>query len=78
MWFFVTDSRSEAASVLTDVLAPVLHRDPAQLTHLPVGSAQHCAEVLAEYAEAGAGEVLLWPVRDSLRQLERGMSAAPT
>ncbi len=76
MWLYVTESRSEARQVLADVLAPVLHRDPDQLAHLPVGGAQHCADVFAEYAAAGAAELLVWPVRDSLRQLERGMAAA--
>jgi alkanesulfonate monooxygenase SsuD/methylene tetrahydromethanopterin reductase-like flavin-dependent oxidoreductase (luciferase family) len=76
MWLFVTDSRREAEQVLTDVLAPTLQRDPAQLRHLPIGSAQHCSEALAGYAAAGAGEVLLWPVRDGLHQLERGMEVA--
>jgi hypothetical protein len=31
MWLFVTDSRHEVEHVLTDVLAPALNRDPAQL-----------------------------------------------
>lgn len=76
MWLFVTDSRREAKDVLTDVLAPALKRDPAKLAHLPIGSPQHCSEVLAGYADAGAREVLLWPIRDNLHQLERGMDAA--
>ena len=75
-WLFVTDSRREAEHVLNDVLAPALKRDPAQLVDLPIGSAQHCSEVLAGYAAAGAREVLLWPIRDNLHQLERGMEAA--
>jgi alkanesulfonate monooxygenase SsuD/methylene tetrahydromethanopterin reductase-like flavin-dependent oxidoreductase (luciferase family) len=76
VWLFVTDSRPEADHVLNDVLAPTLHRDPEKLGHLPIGSAQHCSEALAAYAAAGAREVLLWPIRDSLRQLELGMKAA--
>jgi alkanesulfonate monooxygenase SsuD/methylene tetrahydromethanopterin reductase-like flavin-dependent oxidoreductase (luciferase family) len=76
MWMFVTDNRREAEQVRNDVLAPALGRDPEQLPELPIGSVQHCAEVLAGYADAGAREVLLWPVRDSVRQLERGMAAA--
>jgi alkanesulfonate monooxygenase SsuD/methylene tetrahydromethanopterin reductase-like flavin-dependent oxidoreductase (luciferase family) len=75
-WLFVTDSRREAEHVLTDVLAPALNRDPAQLVDLPIGSAEHCSEVLAGYAAAGAREVLLWPIRDNLHQLERGMAVA--
>jgi alkanesulfonate monooxygenase SsuD/methylene tetrahydromethanopterin reductase-like flavin-dependent oxidoreductase (luciferase family) len=76
MWLFVTDSRREAHDVLTDVLAPALNRDPAQLADLPIGSAQRCSEVLAAYAAAGAREVLLWPVRDNLHQLDRAMQVA--
>jgi alkanesulfonate monooxygenase SsuD/methylene tetrahydromethanopterin reductase-like flavin-dependent oxidoreductase (luciferase family) len=76
VWLFVTDSRPEAEHVLNDVLAPTLHRDPGKLGHLPIGSARHCSEALAAYAEAGAREVLLWPIRDALRQLELGMAAA--
>jgi len=76
MWLFVTESRREAEHVRDDVLAPTLGRDPAQLAHLPIGSAQHCSEALAAYAAAGAREVLLWPIRDGLHQLERGMQVA--
>jgi alkanesulfonate monooxygenase SsuD/methylene tetrahydromethanopterin reductase-like flavin-dependent oxidoreductase (luciferase family) len=76
MWLFVTEDRRAADHVLTDVVAPALKRDPSQLVDLPIGSAEHCAEVLAAYAAAGAREVLLWPIRDNLRQLELGMAAA--
>ena len=76
MWLYVTEDRREAEHVLTDVLAPTLNRDPALLADLPVGSAQHCSEVLARYAAAGAREVLVWPIRDSVRQIERCMLAA--
>lgn len=70
-WLYVTESQTEAEHILVDVLAATLKRDPRTLRHLPIGSAQHCAETLAAYAAAGAGEVLVWPVRDALRQLER-------
>ena len=76
-WFHITGSRREAAHVREDVLAPVLGRDPASLAHLPIGSAEHCAEALARYAGAGAREVLLWPVRDPVGQLERCRAVAP-
>lgn len=69
-WCYVTERRDRAERVLTEVLAPTLGCDPDQLRHLPVGGAGHCAEALAAYAEAGARELLLWPVRDSLDQLE--------
>jgi len=74
-WLYVTESRQEAEHVLVDVLAPTLKRDPEKLRHLPIGSAQYCSEALDAYAAAGAGEVLVWPVRDSLQQLELCASA---
>ena len=70
-WCYVTDDRSAAEDVLTRVLGPVLGRDPERLRHLPVGSPAHCVDAVTAYAEAGAREVLLWPVRDALAQLER-------
>jgi alkanesulfonate monooxygenase SsuD/methylene tetrahydromethanopterin reductase-like flavin-dependent oxidoreductase (luciferase family) len=76
MWLYVTDDRREAEHVMADVLAPTLNRDPATLGHLPIGNAEHCSQALAAYAAAGAREVLLWPVRDGLHQLELGMAAA--
>jgi alkanesulfonate monooxygenase SsuD/methylene tetrahydromethanopterin reductase-like flavin-dependent oxidoreductase (luciferase family) len=74
-WLYVTESRGEADEVLGEVLATALGRDPGQLGHLPVGSPQHCAEALAAYQAAGAREVLVWPVRDGVRQLERCAAA---
>jgi alkanesulfonate monooxygenase SsuD/methylene tetrahydromethanopterin reductase-like flavin-dependent oxidoreductase (luciferase family) len=70
-WLYITDSRREAEHVLVDVLAATLKRDPDQLRHLPIGGAEHCSEALAGYAAAGAQEVLVWPIRESLHQLER-------
>ena len=70
-WAYVTERRPEAEHLLTEVLAPVLKRDPSVLAHLPIGGAEHCAEAIAAYARAGAREVLLWPLRDPVRQLEK-------
>jgi len=74
-WLHVNESRHEAKHVLADVLAPALGRDPRTLRHLPIGSAGHCAEALAAYAAAGADEVLVWPLRDPVQQLERCAAA---
>jgi alkanesulfonate monooxygenase SsuD/methylene tetrahydromethanopterin reductase-like flavin-dependent oxidoreductase (luciferase family) len=71
VWLQVTDSAAEADALLRDVLGPALGRDPADLAHLPVGPPEHCARVLADYAAAGARRVLLWPLRDGIRQLRR-------
>jgi alkanesulfonate monooxygenase SsuD/methylene tetrahydromethanopterin reductase-like flavin-dependent oxidoreductase (luciferase family) len=70
-WTYVTDRRRDADDVLTGVLAPTLRRDPGTLTGLPIGSPEHCAEVLSRYAAAGAREILLWPLRGGIPQLER-------
>jgi len=70
-WLYVTHEADEAAHVLEDVLAPLLGRDPASLAaQLPVGSPEHCIELMEAYAAAGARRILLWPVRDHRRQLE--------
>ena len=71
MWTWVSEDRGEADRVLRDVLAPLLRRDPDELrSQVCVGSAGHCAELLARYAEAGCGRVYVWPLGDEPRQLE--------
>jgi alkanesulfonate monooxygenase SsuD/methylene tetrahydromethanopterin reductase-like flavin-dependent oxidoreductase (luciferase family) len=71
MWTWVAKDRSEADRVLADVLAPILKRDPDELRNqVCVGPAEHCAELLARYAEAGCDRVYLWPLGDEPRQLE--------
>jgi alkanesulfonate monooxygenase SsuD/methylene tetrahydromethanopterin reductase-like flavin-dependent oxidoreductase (luciferase family) len=72
VWFQVTDDPGETAQVLRDVHAPTLPSDPHTLARtLPIGPAEHCIEVLSDYARAGARQVLLWPVRNGARQLRR-------
>ena len=72
MWTWITEDRAEADRVLRDVLAPFLRRDPDELgSQVCVGSADHCAELLARYAEAGCGRVYMWPLGDEPHQLER-------
>lgn len=71
MWTWVSKDQAESDRVLADVLAPVLRRDPDELrAQVCVGSAEHCAELLASYAEAGCQRVYLWPLGDEARQLE--------
>ena len=70
-WFFVTDDVGEARRLLEDLLAPLLGRDPGELAaRLPVGTPEHCVRLLGNYAAAGARQVLLWPLRDPLAQLD--------
>jgi alkanesulfonate monooxygenase SsuD/methylene tetrahydromethanopterin reductase-like flavin-dependent oxidoreductase (luciferase family) len=71
MWTWVSKDRAEADRVLSDVLAPILKRDPDELrTQVCVGPADHCAELLSQYAAAGCQRVYLWPLGDEQRQLE--------
>jgi alkanesulfonate monooxygenase SsuD/methylene tetrahydromethanopterin reductase-like flavin-dependent oxidoreductase (luciferase family) len=71
MWTWVSGDRGDSDRVLADVLAPVLRRDPSELrAQVCVGSAEHCAELLTRYAEAGCERVYLWPLGDERRQLE--------
>lgn len=71
MWTYVTDDDRAARSLVDDVLAPLLGRDPDQVRErVCVGSAQRCAELVARYAEAGCRRVHFWPLRDEERQVE--------
>lgn len=71
MWTWVSNDQAESDRVLADVLAPVLRRDPDELRpQVCVGSAEHCAELLSRYADAGCQRVYLWPLGDEARQLE--------
>jgi alkanesulfonate monooxygenase SsuD/methylene tetrahydromethanopterin reductase-like flavin-dependent oxidoreductase (luciferase family) len=72
MWLYVTDKRADADRVLADVLAPMLNRPVEALRDLalPIGSPEQCAQRISAYAEAGAERVFVWPLADSVRQLE--------
>jgi alkanesulfonate monooxygenase SsuD/methylene tetrahydromethanopterin reductase-like flavin-dependent oxidoreductase (luciferase family) len=70
MWLCVTKDRAEADRVVRGVLAPALRRDAEDLAErLPIGPPERCRSVLRAYATAGAQQVLLWPIRDPIRQL---------
>ena len=72
MWTWVTEDPVEADLMLTDVLAPVLKRDPDELrSGVCIGSAEHCAELLSRYAAVGCERVLFWPLGDEPSQIER-------
>lgn len=70
MFFHVTDERAEADEVLT-FLAGLLRRPADELRdRFLVGAPRECLEKIRAYGEAGAQRILVWPVRDELRQLE--------
>jgi alkanesulfonate monooxygenase SsuD/methylene tetrahydromethanopterin reductase-like flavin-dependent oxidoreductase (luciferase family) len=71
MWTWVSQDQAEGERVLSEILAPVLRRDPAELRpQVCVGPPGQCGELLAGYAEAGCERVYLWPLGDERRQLE--------
>jgi alkanesulfonate monooxygenase SsuD/methylene tetrahydromethanopterin reductase-like flavin-dependent oxidoreductase (luciferase family) len=72
MWFHITDDPAEADRVLRDRVAPAVHRPEDVLRErLPIGPAGAFAEKLHAFREAGVQQVLVWPVADEARQLER-------
>jgi len=71
MWVWITDKRSDAERVLSEVVGPLVKKDPAELRgRICVGSAHECAELLSRYARAGCQRVHFWPVGDERRQVE--------
>jgi alkanesulfonate monooxygenase SsuD/methylene tetrahydromethanopterin reductase-like flavin-dependent oxidoreductase (luciferase family) len=71
MWTWVTDSKADANRALTEVLAPLLGRDPEDLrAQVCIGPPEHCAELLSRYAKAGCRRVYVWPLGDEARQIE--------
>ena len=72
MWTWVAEDRGEAERIVSEVLAPVLRRDPADLQEgLCIGPAEDCAELLSRYAAAGCERVFFWPLGDEPRKIER-------
>lgn len=72
MWLHVAPTQHDADRLLRDVLAPALGRDAGELAaRLPIGPPEHCVDVLQAYADAGARQVLLWPISDPIDQLHR-------
>ena len=70
-WMYVTHEHAQAVRLVSETLAPLLGRDPGELlAQLPIGTPEHCVELLDAYAEAGANRILLWPIQDPIHQLE--------
>jgi alkanesulfonate monooxygenase SsuD/methylene tetrahydromethanopterin reductase-like flavin-dependent oxidoreductase (luciferase family) len=73
MWTWVTDDERDRRTWLAR-LATMLDRPDHELAdRLLVGSPEHCAAVVDAYAAAGTDLLLVWPVADHERQLERVM-----
>jgi alkanesulfonate monooxygenase SsuD/methylene tetrahydromethanopterin reductase-like flavin-dependent oxidoreductase (luciferase family) len=71
MWTWVSEDGAEADRMLDEVLAPLLRRDPGELRdRLCIGSAEHCARIISDYAEAGCEWVQIWPLGEERAQIE--------
>ena len=71
MWAWITDKHADAERVLSDVVGPLVKKDPAELRgRICVGPAEECAELLSRYARAGCHRVHFWPVGAERRQIE--------
>jgi probable F420-dependent oxidoreductase len=71
MFFHVTEDRAEADHIILNVLAPMLRRPAEELRQrLLIGPAGECAEKLEAYRSSSVQRIMLWPVKDELRQLE--------
>jgi len=71
MFLYITEKKATANHMIQDILAPTLRRPETELRQrLLIGAASECAEKLAAYQSAGAQRILLWPIKDELRQLE--------
>ncbi|MGH7900907.1 MAG: LLM class flavin-dependent oxidoreductase [Thermodesulfobacteriota bacterium] len=70
-FYYITDDWSKAERIVSDFLSPALKLpNNVMMERFLIGSAQKCAEKLASYREAGAQQILLWPVTDEIRQLD--------
>ena len=72
MWTWITEERADADRVMRRRARPtVADATPDELrSQVCVGSAEHCAELLSRYAQAGCQWVQLWPLGDERRQIE--------
>jgi probable F420-dependent oxidoreductase len=70
-WLYITDDEVEARAV-NERLSHMLSRPVEEVAgRLPIGSPTACVDLLGRYQVAGLQRVLLWPVKDEVRQLER-------
>jgi hypothetical protein len=69
-WLHITEDTGKADRMLTNVLAPMLHRPVDELRSAPLLIGPPAAERVAAFIEAGARRIFVWPLVDESRQLE--------
>lgn len=71
MWFYITESSSQADDLFRHRVIPAINRPQSLLRErLPIGPAKAFVDLLSAFKAAGLQRVLLWPVADEARQLE--------
>jgi alkanesulfonate monooxygenase SsuD/methylene tetrahydromethanopterin reductase-like flavin-dependent oxidoreductase (luciferase family) len=71
MWTWVSEDAADAERMLSEVLAPLLRRDPEDLRgRVCVGPGELCAEIARAYADAGCERIYFWPMGEEERQVE--------
>jgi alkanesulfonate monooxygenase SsuD/methylene tetrahydromethanopterin reductase-like flavin-dependent oxidoreductase (luciferase family) len=71
MWFYITESPSEADQILRHRFIPAINRPESLLRErLPIGPAGAFTDLLLAFKAAGLQRVLVWPVADESRQLQ--------
>lgn len=71
MWTWVSEDATDAERMLSEVLAPLLRRNPEDLRgRVCVGPAELCAEIARAYADAGCERIYFWPMGEEPRQVE--------
>jgi alkanesulfonate monooxygenase SsuD/methylene tetrahydromethanopterin reductase-like flavin-dependent oxidoreductase (luciferase family) len=71
-WLHITEDKGDAERMLSNVLAPMLHRPVETLRSAPllIGPAEVCAERITALVGAGVRRIFVWPLTDEVRQLE--------
>ena len=73
MWTLVTDDERERGEWIARLSAMLGRPEDDLAGQLLVGPPEACAQLVSSYAAAGVDLMLVWPVVDHERQLERFM-----
>lgn len=72
MLMHITDDRTQAQRMISEVVAPALGRSPEELSsRLLIGTAQECAARLSAYYACNVRAAYVWPIVDEVQQLQQ-------